>query len=52
METELNTVSDMNQMDMFDMQNAMQKEAQLMQILSNLSKMMHDTALAIIRKLG
>lgn len=29
----------------------MQKEAQLMQMLSNMLKMMHDTSMAIIRNM-
>jgi len=41
----------MSQMDMMDLQNAMQKEAQLMQMLSNMLKMMHDTQMSIIRKI-
>lgn len=45
------TVSDMSQMDMMDLQNAMQREAQLMQMLSNMQKMMHDTSMSIIRKI-
>ncbi len=45
------TVSDMSQMDMIDLQNAMQKEAQLMQMLSNMLKMMHETSMSIIRNI-
>jgi len=47
----LQGLSDMSQLDMMDLQNAMQKEAQLMQMLSNMLKMMHDTQMAIIRKI-
>ena len=45
------TVADMSQMGMMDLQNAMQKEAQLMQMLSNMLKMMHDTSMSIIRNI-
>lgn len=45
------TLSDMSQMDMLSLQNAMQKEAQLLQMLSNMVKMMHDTSMAIIRNI-
>jgi len=45
------TLSDMSQLDMIDLQDAMQKEAQLMQMMSNMLKMMHDTSMAIIRNM-
>jgi hypothetical protein len=45
------TLSDMSQMSMIDLQDAMQKEAQLMQMLSNMMKAMHNTSMAIIRKM-
>lgn len=45
------TLSDMSQMSMIDLQDAMQKEAQLMQMLSNMMKVMHDTSMSIIRKM-
>ena len=51
METQLNTIADMNQMDMLALQDAMNKQAQLMQMMSNIMKQMHDTANAIIRNL-
>jgi len=47
----LQGVSDMSQLDMIDLQDAMQKEAQLMQMLSNMMKVMHDTSMSIIRKM-
>jgi hypothetical protein len=34
-----------------DLQNQLQKQQQAMQMLSNILKMMHDTAMAIIRNL-
>jgi chromosome segregation ATPase len=35
-----------------DLQNALQKKQQILQTLSNVSKLLHDTAMAIIRKVG
>lgn len=35
-----------------DLQNALQKQPQTLQTMSNVSKMMHDTAMAVIRKIG
>ena len=35
-----------------ELQNVLQKEQQTLQMMSNLLKMMHDTAIAIIRKIG
>jgi hypothetical protein len=35
-----------------DLQNMLQKQQQTLQMLSNISKMLHDTAQAIIRKIG
>jgi hypothetical protein len=51
-ENKLNSIGDDAQLVNIDLQNAMQKQQQLLQILSNISKMMHDTAMAIIRKIG
>jgi hypothetical protein len=50
-ETDREAEGDKNQMDMLMLQDAMNKQQQLMQIMSNIQKMMHDTALAIIRNL-
>lgn len=47
----LQGVADMSQLQMIDLQDAMQKEAQLMQMLSNMMKAMHDTQMSIIRKI-
>lgn len=44
-------MGDMNQMDMLKLQEAMNKQAQLMQMMSNIQKMFNDTAMAIIRNL-
>lgn len=35
-----------------DLQNALQKQQQTLQMMSNISKMLHDTAMAVIRKIG
>ena len=35
-----------------DLQNMLQKQQQTLQTMSNVSKMLHDTAMAIIRKVG
>jgi hypothetical protein len=35
-----------------DLQNILQKQQQVLQMLSNISKMLNDTALAVIRKIG
>ena len=34
------------------LQNMLQKQQQTIQMLSNISKVLHDTALAVIRKIG
>jgi Skp family chaperone for outer membrane proteins len=41
-----------NQLANIDLQNALQKQQQLFQTLSNVTKQMHDNALDIIRKMG
>jgi len=35
-----------------DLQNSLQKQQQTIQMLSNISKVLRDTALAVIRKIG
>jgi len=35
-----------------DLQNVMEKQQQTLQTMSNMSKTLHDTAMAIIRKMG
>ncbi len=35
-----------------DMQNKLQKQQQLIQMLSKVSKVLHDTAMAVVRKIG
>ena len=48
-EEHLQTVGDTVDMQM---QNILQKQQQTMQMMSNMAKMLHDTAMAIIRKIG
>lgn len=52
LEYELNSVGDDAQLANVDLQNMLQKQQQALQMMSNMSKMMHDTAMAIIRKIG
>ncbi len=48
----LNSVGDDAQLANVDLQNALQKQQQTLQMMSNMSKMLNDTAMAIIRKIG
>ena len=41
-----------DQLATVDLQNILQKQQQLLQQMSNMSKMLHDTAMSIIRKIG
>ena len=51
-EEERRTISYDAQLANVDMQNQLQKQQQAMQTMSNISKMLHDTAMAVIRKIG
>ena len=51
-EEELESVGEDGQMANIDLQSAMQKQQQTLQMLSNVSKMLHDTSMSIIRKIG
>ncbi len=51
-ETSVSSVGDDAQLANVDMQNWLQKQQQVLQSMSNISKMLHDTAMAIIRKIG
>jgi len=51
MEKRLATLEDAAQLDTLDLQDALNKQQQAMQMMSNIMKMMHDTAKAIIRNL-
>jgi len=50
-EEQLSEIGDDVQLANIDLQNNLQKQQQTMQMLSNISKVMHDTAMAIIRNL-
>ncbi len=52
LEEKLNSVGDDAQLANVDLQNTLQKQQQTMQMLSNISKMLHDTTMAIVRKIG
>lgn len=48
----LNQVGDDAQLANVDLQNILQKQQQTLQMMSNISKMLFDTAQAVIRKIG
>ncbi len=49
---QLNSVGDDAQLASVDLQNILQKQQQTLQELSIISKMVYDTAMAVIRKIG
>jgi hypothetical protein len=51
-EGRLASIGDDAQLANVDLQNVLQKQQQTLQMMSNISKMIHDTAMAIIRKIG
>jgi hypothetical protein len=51
-EEELASIGDDAQLANIDMQSALQKQQQTLQTMSNVSKILHDTAMAVIRKIG
>jgi hypothetical protein len=51
-EDELATIGDDASLANIDLQNALQKQQQTLQMMSNVSKTLHDTAMAVIRKIG
>jgi len=52
LEESLSTSGDDAQLANIDLQNQLQKQQQTIQTMSNVSKMLHDTAMATIRKIG
>jgi hypothetical protein len=52
LEERLNSVGDDAQLANADLQNALQQQQQTLQMMSNLSKMLHETCMAIVRKVG
>lgn len=51
-EDELASIGDDAQLANIDLQNTLSKQQQTIQMLSNMSKMLHDTAVSVIRKVG
>ena len=51
-EEKLNSVGDDAQLANVDLQNILQKQQQTLQMMSNISKMLYDTAQSVIRKMG
>lgn len=51
-EERLNTIGDDAQLANVDLQNILQKQQQTLQMMSNISKMLYDTATSVIRKMG
>ncbi|MDQ2986274.1 MAG: hypothetical protein M3R13_06070 [Armatimonadota bacterium] len=51
-EEKLNSLGDDAQLANVDLQNILQKQQQTLQMMSNISKMLHDTAMSVIRKMG
>jgi hypothetical protein len=52
LEASLQTVGDDAQLANVDLQNCLQKQQQTLQMISQIAKQLHDTAMAIIRKIG
>ncbi len=48
----LDAVGDDAQLANVDLQNALQKQQQTLQMLSSISKLLHDSAMAVVRKIG
>ncbi len=51
-EQDLATAGDDAQLANIDLQNMLQKQQQTIQMMSNISKVLHDTAMSVIRKIG
>jgi hypothetical protein len=51
-EEKLSSIGDDSQLANVDLQNMLQKQQQALQMMSNISKMLHDTAASVIRKMG
>jgi hypothetical protein len=51
-EERLASIGDDAQLANIDLQNVLQKQQQTLQMLSNISKMLHDTAMDVIRNIG
>jgi hypothetical protein len=51
-EEKVNGIGDDAQLANVDLQNVLQKQQQTMQMMSSISKMLYDTAMSVIRKIG
>jgi hypothetical protein len=51
-EEKLNSIGDDAQLANVDLQNVLQKQQQTLQMMSNISKALYDTAMSVIRKMG
>lgn len=52
LEQQLTVAGNDAQVANIDLQNMLQKQQQTVQMITNISKMLHDTAMAIVRKIG
>ena len=52
LEDKLQSTGDDAQLANIDLQNSLQKQQQTLQMMSNMQKALHDTAMSIIRKIG
>jgi hypothetical protein len=52
LDSQLKTVGEDAQLASVDLQNTLQKQSQLLQLLSNISKLLHTTAMGIIQKIA
>ncbi len=52
LENKMSSIGDDAQLSNVDLQTVLEKQQELIKTLSNLGKLLHDTALAIIRKIG
>lgn len=52
LQAKLNAVGDDAQSANVDLQNVMQKQQQLLDMISNIGKLLNDTAMETIRKIG
>lgn len=48
----INSVSDDAELANVDLQNVLQKQQQTLQMIANISNMLYDTELSVIRKMG
>jgi hypothetical protein len=52
LEDSIHSIADEAQLSAIDLQNMLQKQSQTLEMMSNISKMLHDTAMAVIKKIG